>query len=49
MKISAANNEYGGYVIDSYSKKQRASNDFIGYMSVTSQKVEKQEEGEVRR
>lgn len=47
MKISAVNNDYCGYINDSYSKKQRVGNDFIGHMSLTSRKVEKQEDGEV--
>ncbi|NLK99660.1 MAG: hypothetical protein GX271_03260 [Clostridiales bacterium] len=47
MMISGVNNQYGGYINGSYSKKQKASNNFMGHMSVTSKKVEKQEDGEV--
>lgn len=47
MKISGVNNQNSGYINDSYSKNQKASNDFIGYMSVASKKVERQEDGDV--
>lgn len=47
MKISGVNNQYSGYINDLYSKKQKASNDFMQYMSVASKKVEKQEDGDV--
>lgn len=47
MKTSGVNNQYLGYINDSYSERQKASNDFMGCMHVASNKVEKQEDGDV--
>ncbi len=47
MQISSVTNQYSGYINDSYPKKQKVTNDSTGYMPVESQKVEKQEDGEV--
>lgn len=42
MKISGVNNQYGKYINDLYSKKQKNINDFMGCISVASEKAEKQ-------
>ena len=47
MKISSVNNQYGGYINNSYSKTQKTSSDFMGNMSVASKQAEKQKDGDV--
>jgi hypothetical protein len=47
MQISDVSNQYSGYINNSYSQKQKANNDFMGYMSVASKEAERQEDGNV--
>lgn len=47
MGILGINNQTIGYTNDTYAKNQKVANDFMGYMSVASEKVEKQEDGDV--
>lgn len=47
MKITGLNNQYSGYINDSYFQKQKVGNALMGYMPAASAKVERQEGGDM--